>query len=303
MTNRRPIHRLAGALVLWVVLCASASAQDALSKAKGFYASADYEQALQELETLKGQPSNTEASAYQVFCLVALGRRDEARVVVETIVRADPLFRPSEAQAPPRIRAFYDDVRKLLLAEVMRESYARAKATFNRKEWPLALVEFDRIISLTDEIGVADPSAADLRTLASGFRELTVAALSPAPAPKPEVPAVPARSEEPRPPSAMSVAPAIYGAQDTNVTPPVAISERLPAWRPDGVEARMAFSGDIELVIGEDGRVLSASIVKSVNPRYDGQLLDAAKLWTFQPATKDGAPVKFRFRVTVNLGK
>ena len=311
MTNRRPIQRLAGALALSVVVCApsAAAAQDELARAKGFYASADYEQALQQLESLKGRPGNTEAAAYQVFCLVALGRRDEARVVIETIVRVDPLYRPSEAQAAPRIRAFYDEVRKMLLPEVVRQSYTRAKATFDKKDWQPALVEFDRVLALLDEIGASDPGVADLRTVASGFRDLTVAAVTPPAAPKAEVPAAPTKPVEPPATPAAAAAPpappppAIYGVQDKDVTPPIAISKRLPDWRPNVVEARMAFSGDIELLIGEDGKVVSASLVKSVNRRYDGPLLDAAKLWTFQPATKDGAPVKYRYTMTVNLVK
>ena len=87
MTKQRMLPRFdPGSGVRAVRAAATVLAQDQLSKAKGFYASADYEEALTLLETLKGNAASTEAAAYQVFCLVALGRRDEARVAIEAIV-------------------------------------------------------------------------------------------------------------------------------------------------------------------------------------------------------------------------
>ena len=126
MTTR--FFRSTLALTFWLLVSApvAAFAQDALLRAKGLYASADYEEALQVLQTLKGKAANTEAEAYQVFCLVALGRKDEAKAAVEAIVRVDPLYRPAEGQVSPRIRSFYDDVRRPLLPEVVRLSYGRA---------------------------------------------------------------------------------------------------------------------------------------------------------------------------------
>ena len=67
----------------------------------------------------------TEVAAYQVFCLYALGRSDEAKAAIESIVRVDPLYRPSESQVSPRVRAFFEDVRRPLLPEVVRQSYTQ----------------------------------------------------------------------------------------------------------------------------------------------------------------------------------
>jgi TonB family protein len=57
------------------------------------------------------------------------------------------------------------------------------------------------------------------------------------------------------------------------------------------------------VVIDEQGKVISASLIRTVNPRYDPELLQAAKSWTFQPATKDGVPVRYRYTVAVNLSR
>ena len=137
---------------------ATLEAQDSLTRAKAFYASAAYEDALQVLGGLGGNISAneaTEAAAYQVFCLVALGRADEARHASEAIVRSNPLYRPSADQVSPRIRTFFEDVRRPLLPDVTKASYAKAKDAFDRKDMAAAKADFDRVIALTDELAAS----------------------------------------------------------------------------------------------------------------------------------------------------
>jgi len=298
MTNSHRLPRLTLGLACWLLLSVpvAAWAQDALSRAKGLYATADYEEALQLLGTLKGKSMTTEAEAYQVFCLFALGRKDEARTAIESIVRTDPLFKPSEGQVSPRIRTFFDDVRKPLLPEVVRQSYAGAKASFDKKEWSPALAQFDRVIALVDEMGGADQGTADLRTLATGFRDLAKAASQPPPPPP-----TPTPTSTPVAPPAAPAAPVIYSDSDVGLTRPVPTSKMLPEWRPTMVESKMNFSGAIECIVGTDGKVESVKMAKSVNPRYDAALLEAAKFWIFTPAKKDGTPVKYRYVLNVKL--
>ena len=57
------------------------------------------------------------------------------------------------------------------------------------------------------------------------------------------------------------------------------------------------------MVVGEEGQVLSASIVTSVHPRYDGPLLEAAKNWKFKPATKGGVPVTYLYVMPIRVMK
>lgn len=289
--NRKRIITAGLALAIVVGGPAVAFAQDALKRAKDLYANASYEEALQLLDTLRDSTPSTEASAYQVFCLVALGRKDEARNAIEAIVKADPLFRPSEGLVSPRIRSFFDEVRKPHVPVAARESYAKGKAAYDRKDWKTAVAEFDRAVTLVDEAVAADPSVGDLKTLAVGFRDLARTALLPPPKPTPTPVAAP-------PPE-----PTIYGPAQTNVVKPVPVAKPLPPWHPTSVEAKMAFSGEIELIIDEFGKVLSVKLIRTVNPRYDQSLLDAAKLWTFQPATKDGVAVRYRYSVAVNLNR
>jgi TonB family protein len=279
-------------LVLWLGVClpSVAAAQDVLARAKDLYASAAYEEALQLLTASKDKSPGPEASAYEVFCLVALGRRDEARTAIEAIVRADPQYRPSEGQVSPRIRAFFDEVRKPLLPDVARASYASGKAAFDQKDWKSAMADFDRTLAILDETGTTDPGAADLKTLASSFRDLAhIASLPP---PPPPAPVVQAPAE-----------PVVYGDGQAGVIRPILLTKQLPEWHPNAVEAKMAFNGELEIVVGEDGHVLSARLVRPVHPRYDATLLQAVKSWTFKPATKDGVAVRFRYMLDVHLGK
>ena len=101
-------------------------------------------------------------------------------------------------------------------------------------------------MALLDEIGGADQGVSDLRTLASGFRDLARAASKPSsprppPAPAPVAPPVVAE-------------PAVYGDEHADVSKPVPISAPDADWRPTAIEERQSFSGTIELVINEQGR-------------------------------------------------
>ena len=65
--------------------CASAAEQDALGRAKALYTSAAYDEALALLSQLD-EPSPADAvevNQYRAFCLLALGRGDDARKVIQ----------------------------------------------------------------------------------------------------------------------------------------------------------------------------------------------------------------------------
>jgi len=317
MKTPRTRHGIATVLAGVLALATPAWAQqDALTRAKSLYASASYEDALQVLAAAPTPGAPTEAreiAAYQFFCLVALGRDDEAKHTIETIVKIDPLYHPSAAQVSPRVLAFFEDVRRPLLPTIVQDSYAEAKGAFEKKEMPAAAKVFDRVIALIDEMGASQgPGSSDMRTLASGFRDLAKAAAAPPPPPAaPAAPAVePARLEtaakEPAsaaPPPAPEPA-VIYSVENVDVVKPVAVERELPEFKPANTfEATQTFRGTLELVIDEHGKVISAAILKSIRPAYDPLLLKAAQDWTFRPATKHGVPVKYSYRMNVQVGR
>ena len=295
------------AIVLLVVLLAGVSpagvqAQDPLARAKDFYAAAAYEDALQVLNQLQIKAPAAEVSAYQVYCLLALGRNDEAKVAIERLVRIDPVYRPSEADASPRVRAFFDQIRRPLIPDIVRQTYAKGKDAFYKKDMPTASSAFDRVVRLLDDMDVSEnEEMADLRTLAGGFRELSKAAPAPPP-PTPMVSAQPATTvSAARPASPLSAR--IFGPEDAEVTRPVPVARVVPRWRPvNATEERLELQGTIELLISEVGTVLQTKVTRSIHPRYDAVLLKAARDWTFRPAMHHGAPVKYRYSFDVRLG-
>ena len=273
------------------------AAEDTLARAKDLYVRAAYDEALQLLDRLHQNASAHEANeiaGYQVFCLLALGRTDEAQRAIEAIVEADPLYRPSEKTASPRTRAVFDEVRQGLLPRIAKQSYDKAKAAFDRNEHQTAAAEFDRVLVLLNEPGLSElPTMADFRRLAAGFRDLSRAAAASAPA---------AAARNPDPAPAVPPAPPTYSAQDSTVVPPASLSRDTPPWRPrNSVEARREYRGVIEVVIDEKGDVLTAALARSVHPEYDPPLLAMARTWKFRPATKDGVPVRYRAAIEITL--
>ena len=134
MTASRTRHRLAISCVAWLTAMAVVAGQDSLPRARELYNLASYDEALLVLNRLQPTAARSESSeiaGYQVFCLLALGRKDEAKRAIAALVRADPLYRPSEATTSPRTRAAFDEVRRGLLPGIVQETYDKAKAAFD----------------------------------------------------------------------------------------------------------------------------------------------------------------------------
>ena len=290
--------RLAVALVTCLSLATAFAVQDTLARAKTLYGDAAYEEALAILDRLSTTADPAEAAevgGYRVFCFLALGRNDEARRAIELLVKTNPFYRPSDAIASPKTRAVFDDVRRRLLPAIAQDLDEKAKASFDAKQYQQSEQQFADVIRLLDDPALTEwAGGADMHTLATGFRDLSrqnVAAAEKAAAPLPPVPPLPKPAE-----------PRVYSTDDPSVTRPVPVNKALPIWRPpNAMMARQEYRGLLELMIDETGAVTSAVLRKSVNPAYDGALLRAARTWKFQPAMKEGAPVKYRDFLEIHL--
>src|ERR1700752_176566 len=98
-----PVLRARSVVVLVLLGCLEcalgAAGQDTLARAKDLYGLAAYEEALGVLDRLHENASpavHSEVAGYQVLCFLALGLTDEADKAIEALVKADPLYRPSE---------------------------------------------------------------------------------------------------------------------------------------------------------------------------------------------------------------
>src|SRR4030095_6898197 len=182
------------ACALFAALSAVVRADDAqLDRAKELYRTAAYDEALGVLDAIRATAPSTETlevNEYRVFCLVALDRKDEARTAIASLISANPFYELSEAQASPRVRAVFKEVRKSLLPSLVQNAYTQAKAAFDRKD-PESAAGIERVlIILRDPDLSSNTDLSDLAVVAAAFRDLSAArelaaAAPPAPASPP----------------------------------------------------------------------------------------------------------------------
>src|SRR5688500_11304518 len=272
-----------------------------LSAARDLYASARYDEALAVLNGL--QPSNGNGGSdrksieqYRSLCLLALGRGVEAESAIAAVVTADPLFMPGDAEASPRVRAAFSDVRQRLLPEIATTRYAAAKAAYDRKDYSSAEQQFRDLVTLLNDPQMGN-RLGDLRTLAVGFVDLSTAAAAPPPEPKkvaPSPPAVPT-PVEPR-------VPRVWTGEDRGVTPPVALRQEVPRV-PTAIATQTRDRGLLEVIIDEQGRVVGLTVRLSLHPVYDPLLIAAAREWRYKPAMAGGVPVRFKKIIQVSVDR
>jgi TonB family protein len=86
----------------------------------------------------------------------------------------------------------------------------------------------------------------------------------------------------------------IYTAADVDVSRPNFHPSQLPWQWPRGVSRTEM----LEVVISQRGEVERIKLLSPPRRMVDVMALSAAKTWTFDPALKDGAPVRYRLVLT-----
>jgi len=225
-----------------------ASAQNSLQAVKDLYASAAYEDALSAVGKFDSAAEpNVEAEEYRIFCLVALGRMDEAGQAVESLLKASPEYRPDAAQASPRIQTLFSQVRRRIGPALVKKYYQQGRAAMERKDRDEAIAQFEAMLRMANDEDVRnETSVSELRDLGAGFLDLSKALPS-----KPKPTEAPAAAAAPRP---------------SVIVPPVVIQQKLPPWIPDPVSRATEFHGAVRVQISAEGKVLNAEIMKSVHP-------------------------------------
>ncbi len=314
--------------VLLAALCLAAPlrGQDGLSAAQALYAEARYDDALKAFDALKAAGSETPRAVLAIeqgraYCLLALDRGADAQQAIETILRLDPFFRPSEDDTPPKIRSAFRDVRRRALAGVLQQVYERAKLAFERKTYEDAIAGFSQVRALLDDPDLvldAGPRA-DMRLVAGAFEDLARAASAP-PAPSapaaavgavssdrpatPPVTAAPGTPSDP-PPAAVrggALSGPLYDASSKDVTAPVVV--RMDVRIPEQLR-RAGPSGDVvvEVVISAAGTVESTIIRQSPDAMVGALVAQSAMDWRYRPALKAGVPVRYRLMARVVLSR
>lgn len=84
----------------------------------------------------------------------------------------------------------------------------------------------------------------------------------------------------------------VYSSSDTDVVPPRALQALFPKNAPVGADPERL--GVVEFVVNQAGDVEVVALVRGPQDVLDGMVLPAIKAWRFDPATKDGRPVRYR---------
>jgi tetratricopeptide (TPR) repeat protein len=310
--------RLTGAIV--------PPAQEAIATARELYTGAAYRDALGMLDRLATTVNTDRERAvidqYRALCLLGLNRPEEAAAAAEAMVRHDPLNKLAEADLSPRTRRLFDDARARVVPTIAQDRYERAKDDYQQGRAREALAGFDEVMAILDASSAAgdtSPRLADLRVLATGFRDLASAAVQADPASamptasQPRFPSPATRGAQ-VPVATTAPAPALPAPADSAPdspatdtpppmeTPPETVRQDVPPWPRDLLFPSPAIA-IIEVVIGPNGRVLEARLQRPVHPRYDQLLLAAAYKWTYRPALRDGAPTPFVKAVRIELSR
>jgi TonB family protein len=296
------MRTLATVLALTAAASLVAAQDDPLRAARELYASAAYGEALAELariESAASTPAMTrDTGAYRTFCLVALGRDDEAQSVAESLVRKDPTLSLDQfPDASPRISTMFASVRRRVLPQLIRDEYraARARAADRAPDAESRLRHVRQLLDTAEHIGAWDETLADVRLIVDGFLDLTHAeqprhaageATAAAAAPETSSPAVPVSSST----SAGVVAPIAVFQPQPNLSPALLSLVR-----------QLRRTGKIDVVINEQGTVDEVTVTQPVTPVYDKLIVAAARTWRYKPALRDGVPIKYVSTVVINV--
>jgi periplasmic protein TonB len=92
---------------------------------------------------------------------------------------------------------------------------------------------------------------------------------------------------------------AVYTAAAEDVEPAVLARPHLPSRPP--TDATSEEIGVLEIVVSATGAVEQVRLVSTSNRYQDRMIVAAAKAWQFEPATKNGQPVRYRTRIRITL--
>jgi hypothetical protein len=267
-----------------------------LSDIRSLYESAEYDRAIAAAAMIT--PSALPASEvrdieiYESLCQLALGNASEAEQAIAAVLRTDPLYEPS-SDLPNRLRSLVETVRDRIRPALAQAHYKAGRQFYQSGNYTSAVREFSIVLELTEGKGEdAAVEFADLRILASSFLELSNRTL-------------PASASQGG--SALDVKEPGNAAPVDLVTPPVTIRQDVPPWPAalgDMLKQQSrtgVLSGIVDVLIGADGTVQSARMVKSIHPLYDTLLLAAASHWTYRPAMKGSVPVAYTKRLAINV--
>jgi hypothetical protein len=214
-------------------------------------------------------PRETERRA---AALIADGQAHEASMVFDGLVLANPLYEPKGQDLTPEALAAFRASRKLLLPVIALRDYDRAKNALSTGDPERALLLGNQVTAILDRIET-EPTP----NLRRNVQELVDKAAS----------------------AKLSMEEVVYSRAGAGIVLPRLLSRGFPATTPAGVPANRV--GTVELIVGRLGDVEFVKLYTPLNRYHERMIVSAVKAWRFQPATKDGRPIRFRLTMTINL--
>jgi hypothetical protein len=191
----------------------------------------------------------------------------------DRLLLQNPLYQLDREQATPESIAALQRSKRVLLPALARRDLERGRQALDMADFDTAIDAATRVSHILDDADFG-PVPPDLR---GGVQQLLSEARS-----KRDV-------ENLR----------VYTIEDRGVIPPSPIGRQLPAFPPAGLSSSIL--GELELLIGLDGRVEEVRLHTKVNRYHERMIVSAAKAWRYQPAARDGKSVRFRLFMSVNL--
>ena len=99
------------------------------------------------------------------------------------------------------------------------------------------------------------------------------------------------------PDALVQAGPRVFSSAQPDVVPPTIIRAQMPQVPIRGVP--ITAPGVLELLVGDDGMVVSARLVPRSNRYQDRMMVSAAKTWRFAPARRYGQPVRYRLEMPI----
>lgn len=107
-----------------------------------------------------------------------------------------------------------------------------------------------------------------------------------------EAPQIAANHAQPGPPAGTPYGSLSYGSMTgLEIRPAIRIAGSEPYVDGDDLQGVQAGNEVVEIVIDEQGNIISHSVLASLGPIVDNKVLAALQNWHFRPATKNGIPI------------
>lgn len=245
-----------------------------LEEGIALYWSGEYQRTIDTLDTVctesRRHDESVECLKYLAFSYVAVGDSQLAQSAFRKLLSSDPNHALETDLVSPKIVRQFETARTLLVDEM----FDLGKAAYFAEAFEEAQVRFRSVLSLDAQ-----------HTLASEYLSLLDERLALAETAK-QADVPPSTAAPPAEPAEE----AIYHVNG-RIIAPVLVSRVSPDYpisaRRSGTEGTVV----VTLVVGADGTVTEARIIRGVSPDIDREALESVRQWLYRPALMDERPV------------